>query len=126
MTEQSNEEIRIKCAALMGKCTHGPEHWEREGTEGDMELVCKACNSVRSVVRPPDYINDLNAAITLCDRLREEGWVISMDNDLAGQWDVVLTDINKGNHPANMVALTGEQSLPRAICVAFLKTKESK
>lgn len=58
----TDQEINIAIAELCGKrvCTHGPDKWEQEGTDGDSELFCTACEGYLRDLRCPKYCSDLN------------------------------------------------------------------
>lgn len=74
----------------------------------------------------PDYLNDLNAAIQLCDELAGKGWNCELNNGLDKTWECEFV-----KHSDESNATIGERSkrhygaadkLSAAICDAFLKT----
>lgn len=63
----------------------------------------------------PQFTHSVDAALTLCDRLREEGWhCILVQSD--GVWGCSLT-----NEVTGACELEKDPALARAICLAFLK-----
>lgn len=69
----------------------------------------------------PDWPKDLNAAITLCDHLAEEGWRASAQRLTSGQWQFTFVKLKTSRscdthtHEAD--------TLGEAICGAFLRTR---
>lgn len=69
----------------------------------------------------PDYLNDLNAAITLCDFLAERGWNCHLDNGLDKTWECIFTRGRTGNENSDEHYGPGN-TMTAAICQAFLRT----
>lgn len=131
----TDEEIRVKCAEAMGwrwvKARYdgmsacppsarerlffldaplGPwRDWvlSESSEEGQMNISV--------IERLPNYLTSVDAALTLCDRLREEGWnVVIVGPGTIKDWYV---DFAKNG----TIHKTDDPSLARAICLAFLK-----
>lgn len=79
----------------------------------------------------PDYLNDLNAAVELCDFLTKRGWTCRCDNGLDRTWECTFTHpIRNSTHEYNVGIEDGKQveqhygaadTLAEAICQAFLR-----
>lgn len=63
----------------------------------------------------PDYPNDLNAAVTLCDFLADQGWNCDINNGLDKTWECTFAKDDEVHYaPADTLAA--------AISQAFLRT----
>lgn len=67
----------------------------------------------------PDYTTSADAALTLCDRLAVDLWTQSMWRTADGKWNVVF---GLGTKSGEATA----DSLAMAVCLAFLKVRESQ
>ena len=72
---------------------------------------------------PTDYPSDLNAAIQLCDVLKEEGWKFTALMNYDGRWSCAF--LRYRNKKAESVVGKGD-TLSSAICEAFVKTMEGR
>jgi hypothetical protein len=80
----------------------------------------------------PDYLNDLNAAIFLCDFLAERSWNCTLGNGLDKTWECEFyKSATDKTHPDNLGQRDGKQielhygsadTLAEAISEAFLRT----
>jgi hypothetical protein len=80
----------------------------------------------------PDYLNDLNAALTLIDFLAEYGWRCNLANGLDQTWECEFMREPSDNTPYELIGVhQGEtfeihyapaDTMPLAICQAFLRT----
>ena len=124
----TNDEMRVVLAKWAGKCTHGPDLWEREGTEGDMELVCTVCKSALYKVRAPDYLNDLDAVAALEARLTDKEYANYLAclhcivHDLQDKWyDTVRGSVLNFEQIRPLHSATAEQRC-RALVAALKLT----
>lgn len=65
---------------------------------------------------PPPFTTDAGAALTVCDYLAQGLWTQSMWRTADGQWNVVFGLGEKSG-------VSAADTLPMAICLAFLRTK---
>lgn len=113
----TDQDITIACAELMG--------WKPATLGGAQIIGCEKPDGTwltspntrdsyeKTLLRfCPPFTNDLNAAMTLCDALKAEGFRCNMNNASDG-WRA--TFVNQGVYSCD------DPSLARAICVAFLK-----
>lgn len=116
----TDDEMRVKCAEAMGWTYHGHSPELRLGAIACWTPAGREFDPMRLVLLP-DYLHDLNAALTLCDRLREEGWTVQFYRHPLDQWRVELRRYAEDEWP-----YIEDPSLARAICLAFLKVKENQ
>lgn len=140
----TDDEIRVKCAEAMnfdlhvimkrgdyyrpGACGYTrsiQEAWKLPKVEAKKyEMYADRsdvsfCEKVLIEPAPlPDYLGSVDAALTLCDRLREEGWCLQITYGVTDKWTVTFY---KG---AGRFYGAADPSLARAICLAFLKTQQ--
>lgn len=104
-------QLRVAVAEAMGaeKCSYHREH----------HLYQYQCERWECSAVLPDYPRCANAAMTLVDKLAEDGWNTTIERKAKSRWSrwCVLFDSLKGEKLA-----TGE-TLPIAICRAFLLTQ---
>lgn len=120
------DEIRVKCAEAMGwteielyednqgpPILHGyPPSKLTIGEDGEWDVE-KAKNT-----KPvPRFLSSVDAALTLCDRLRSEGWELTLERPGLRDW-IVTFEVPRGRSVESR-----DPSLARAICLAFLKVK---
>lgn len=142
MTTLTPEEMRVKIAEAMGIDTNAfrwnIRYWTKDGeTQGIAQGFATSEDAYEQGFRLkkmgfevggpvgrritaedlPDYTSDLNAAFTLVEKLKSEGWEVSMSSHKDGSWGVFLSNAKLGLSPD-----VCEDSLPLAICTAFLKT----
>lgn len=120
----TDDEIRVKCAEAMGwkhcsmsgdKLTNPDAYWyppENYTPPGWKE----PCN-MRHLSQLPRFESSADAALTLCDRLREEGWCLQITYGVTDKWTVTFYQ-GQGRF-----FTVQDPSLARAICLAFLKVK---
>lgn len=65
----------------------------------------------------PAFTTDHNAAFTLCDRLKSEGWLFGCNQEPDGSW--------RASFYNGAFMLTTAPTLPMAICLAFLKVMDA-
>lgn len=104
----SEQEIRIKIAEACGKHQYFGVLYPG--------LHCTVCGDryEEDKHNVPDYLNDLNAAFTLVEKLRVDGWQPNMINH-GGKWFVTF------GKSAHQWVKEPNLSLARAICLAFLR-----
>lgn len=108
----TDDEIRVKCAEAMGievigtAWTVQTDKHEPFGVKDGSDFIV------------PFFESDMNAAMQLCDRMREEGWIIDIHSSQVN-WGV---EVWRGG---GQMHTTGDPSLARAICLVFLKTFSS-
>lgn len=66
----------------------------------------------------PQYTTSCDAALELVEKLRGEGWSISIDS-FHDVWDVTFNNINE----ERTIPVCGAPTLPMAICLGFLKVR---
>lgn len=107
-------ELRVECAKAMG--------WRRTMYQSPSQIPagvpfwCKA-DVFAQAEQLPAYDSDPAAALTLVDRLAEDGWTVEINNCMAGKWCCEFTRI-KDRKRSDYHAI--EPTLPLAICRAFL------
>lgn len=101
--EMNDEEIRIRCAEAMGISVCDDPAYSVE--EGD-------------IIETPDYLASVDAALTLCERLREENCNVKIEGH--GYYDIWFVTISRPSEEFKVA----DPSLARAICLAFLKTQQ--
>lgn len=108
MTAPTDEKTRVRIAEIMGLEIFNP---------CGIAAHCK-CH-IESL---PNFLNDLDAAFQAVEWLREKGWTpVLIAESYDSVWEVTL---RKDGH---MDVYAVNESLPRAICEAFLKaTEETK
>ena len=119
----TDDEMRVKCAEAMG--------WTRlsstaEENQSGLELWRSPLQTKGIMKGPwfkfdavPNYPASVDAALTLCDRLREEGWSVWISASVpANPWTVSIA--GKRGRPT---LHTHNPSLARAICLAFLRVR---
>jgi hypothetical protein len=102
------DEIQIECAKACGwtDVEHSKVMGNLQGTLG-----------CRGWLQVPAYPTDLNAAFTLCDVLKKEGWIITIRNHGENEWNVCFHNYDDGPYQEH------NPSLALAICEVFLKVK---
>lgn len=91
---------------------------------------------LRGYAMIPDYLNDLNAAVALCDLLTKEGWRCEAGNGLDTSWECVFFRKATASTIPECRSQRGEfdppdseehygpgPTLAQAVCEAFLRTK---
>lgn len=120
----TDDEIRIKVAEACGWEWQEPFNRRKKGNVLLPPIGGRPCIVWRDGALggnlPPNYPASVDAALTLCDRLRGEGWAFVADNGGA-EWDV---EFFRKATPHDVIRVVNP-SLPKAICVAFLRIKES-
>lgn len=107
----ADDEIRVKCALAMGWAV--PVTRDKYPTHGQLKTGDDSYQEL------PRFTTSVDAALALCDRLREE------------DFDILIT-IEKAGYTVNVyigqMALVEieDPSLARAVCFAFLKVHESR
>lgn len=109
----TDDDIRVKCAEVMGKHQYFGVLYPG--------CRCTACGDRIEEEKHniPNYSTSVDAALTLCDRLREEGWKCSLENnERYEKWDCTFLKLGRP------LAWSDDPSLARAICLAFLKVHQ--
>lgn len=123
------DDIRVKVAEAMG---FKLSNWQRKTHPCGTGYECSNCGEfvmnhelreLWDVCRMPNrvlprYPTDHNAAFTLCDRLKSEGWEVCIVSVL-GFWNVQFEKSDDEGFEATAPAL------PMAICLAFLKVMDA-
>lgn len=131
----TDDEMRVKCAEAMG-CKWiksgkyriptfdpviAPECYQAEEMADGSEPIGNLASKLANI---PNYSTSVDAALTLCDRLRSEGWRVKIKGDSLTQkgdklWQVWL-------HGPDFTEWDYDPSLARAICLAFLRVMEGR
>lgn len=124
LSQLTPEQKRVKCAELMGYKKHdcnGPTCWCIHNGEDGMIRT----GDFNQLV--PNFPVDANAALTLCDRMAEEGWNAELNNGLDKTWECAFShsELTKaragGREPVMHYGCAN--TLPEAIVSAFLLVK---
>lgn len=120
-------ELRVKCAVAMGLspiCVPFSPNKCKLGHSGDW-FTPEAAAEIRKVYPRgapprviPNYPGDPAAALTLVDKLKEEGWGCVIDCEPKKNWFVHFTNENESD-----IIEETDPSICRAICRAFLAVK---
>lgn len=125
----TNAELNIKCAEAMGWKYEkfGPLIQDYRWT--NPKGVVTHCN-------PPSFTTDHNAAFTLVEKMREEGWLFEMRDGRDKTWEAEFTrEPNDSTLPDNIGTREGIRveihygagyTAPVAICLALLAAKEKE
>lgn len=127
LNKLSDKEVRVLCAERMG-CK-----WLKAGKyriptfDPVIDPGCYSPEEFADGSEPigslhhaniPNYPTDLNAAFTLVEKLREEGWRFMLDN-IADNWEAEFFRRTPRDSRVKI-----EASPARAICLAFLAVTE--
>lgn len=126
LSKLSDDEKRVRIACTDGySLSHFTGHKHcRMWTAPDQDPRLQA----GTIDTLPDYLNDLNAALTLCDNRADAGWRCELDNGLDKTWECTFTrPANADTLPDNLTFGQEQHYAPgatlaRAICDAFLLT----
>lgn len=113
----TDDELRVKVATLMGYVITKldgiwPDYYDITDPDGDTFRQIEIADLV------PDYPASVDAALTLCDRLREEKHSTKFFRSPWGEWSVEIVSSERCRDAS-------DPSLARAICLAFLKVQDS-
>ncbi len=95
--------------------------------DDQLRTDCAAAMGIPATANPqPKYDTDLNAAFTLVDQLKKEGWIISCHNANGDVWNVLIASGENLNYKRVTISepsTISDPSLASAICRAFLEVK---
>jgi hypothetical protein len=121
MTNQ-DEATRVRIAEIMGyRMVEGLYAFpsiEMVKARVSPEIFEQICAVDYEVI--PDYLNDLNAAFQAVEWLRKEKGMSTTADNRNGMWDVYISEKGKPETSNVYITSTTNESLPRAICSAFL------
>lgn len=130
-TELSNEEVRVRCAELMGfrwwkfedqSCLllDGHLNWPERNNFGGVLLTERPtwCTTSDETILP-DYLTDPAAALQLCDRMHREGWTENHYRSPGAGWKVVFSKLDI--YQKLIEHAHEDPSFPRAVAKAFLE-----
>lgn len=79
LSKLTPEEKRVRCATLMG--------WKTTNRPSGIMVMPELYPGRVDYSFPPEYEQNADAALTLCDRMAEEGWLSEIINRRAGGWE---------------------------------------
>ena len=72
----------------------------------------------------PDYINSLDEALAVIDKIRQTGGIFSIVNTLEGEWNASILELSATENSWQPIVTVCNGSLPRAICEAALQAAQ--
>jgi|SRR6516162_113773 hypothetical protein len=115
----NSDELRIKCAEAMGwnniaiKDPWSKGQWVTSDLYGE-------CPGKLALIQIPEYDTSLDAAFTLVEALRKEGWLVEIHTAM-NDWAICVWPEGRTKY----AVITRNPSLCLAICEAFLKAKST-